>query len=86
VFGAGTLKHYGPGQSGPRQLRGQVEENLRQSKVTAEHRAEALAIAPVVCVQNAYGIGLPAAERESLRACGEQGVAYVPFFAEATPR
>jgi len=110
----------------PQQLRGQVEENLRQlgrdhldvvnlrlprrlatgsitehfgalaslrdaglvrhlgiSNVTAEHLTEALAIAPVVCVQNAYGIGAPAAEREFLRACGEQGVAYVPFFAIA---
>ena len=108
------------------QLRGQVEENLRQlgrdhldvvnlrlprrmttgsiaehfgtlaglrdaglirhlgiSNVTLAHLAQARAIAPVVCVQNAFGIGAPAAEHEFLLACGEQGVAYVPFFAIA---
>jgi pyridoxine 4-dehydrogenase len=110
----------------PQQLRGQVEENLRQlgrehldvvnlrlpprqrtgslaehfgvlaglrdaglirhlgiSNVTPAHLAQAQAIAPVVCVQNAYGIGAPASEQEFLRTCGEQGVAYVPFFAIA---
>ncbi|ADI12334.1 oxidoreductase [Streptomyces bingchenggensis BCW-1] len=110
----------------PDQLRGQVEENLRQlgrdhldvvnlrvppsrrsgsisehfgaladlrdaglirhlglSNVTLEQLAEAQAIAPVVCVQNAYGVGAPAEERDFLRACGEQGIAYVPFFAIA---
>jgi aryl-alcohol dehydrogenase-like predicted oxidoreductase len=110
----------------PQQLRGQVEENLRQlgrdhldvvnlrvppsksagsiaehfgalaelraaglirhlgiSNVTPEHLAEAQAIAPVVCVQNRYGVGAPAEEQAFLRACGEQGVAYVPFFAIA---
>ncbi len=107
----------------PAQLRGQVEENLRQlgrdhldvvnlrlprrmttgsiaehfgtlaglrdaglirhlgiSNVTSAHLAQARSIAPVVCVQNPFGIGAPAAERELLLACGEQGVAYVPFF------
>ncbi|GAB2453499.1 aldo/keto reductase [Streptosporangium sandarakinum] len=110
----------------PEQLRGQVEENLRQlgrdhldvvnlrvppshgsgsiaehfgalaglrdaglirhlgvSNVTPGQLAEAQAIAPVVCVQNSYGLGAPAAEREFLRACGAQGVAFVPFFAIA---
>ncbi len=110
----------------PAQLRGQVEENLRQlgrdhldlvnlrlprrmttgsiaehfgtlaglrdaglirhlgiSNVTPAHLGQARAIAPVVCVQNAFGIGAPAAERDFLLACGEQGVAYVPFFAIA---
>ncbi|MEU5027841.1 oxidoreductase [Streptomyces milbemycinicus] len=110
----------------PDQLRGQVEENLRQlgrdhldlvnlrvppsrrsgsisehfgaladlrdaglirhlglSNVTPEQLAEAQAIAPVVCVQNAYGVGAPAEERDFLRACGEQGIAYVPFYAIA---
>jgi pyridoxine 4-dehydrogenase len=110
----------------PAQLRGQVEENLRQlgrdhldvvnlrlprrmtagsiaehfgtlaglrdaglirhlglSNVTPAHLAQALQIAPVVCVQNSFGIGAPAAEREFLAACGQQGVAYVPFFAIA---
>jgi pyridoxine 4-dehydrogenase len=110
----------------PEQLRGQVEENLRQlgrdhldvvnlrvprrlatgsiaehfgvladlrdaglirhlgiSNATSEHLTEAQAIAPVVCVQNSYGVGAPAEEHEFLRACGEQGVAFVPFFAVA---
>ncbi|MFI8998459.1 aldo/keto reductase [Streptomyces sp. NPDC053542] len=110
----------------PEQLRGQVEENLRQlgrdhldivnlrippsrrtgsiaehfgalaelrdaglirhlgiSNATPEHLAEAQAIAPVVCVQNPYGIGAPDKEQGFLRACGELGVAFVPFFAIA---
>ncbi|GII78933.1 oxidoreductase [Sphaerisporangium rufum] len=110
----------------PQQLRGQVEENLRQlgrdhldlvnlrvpakrgsesiaehfgaladlraaglvrqlgvSNVTPAQLAEAQAIAPVVCVQNPYGLGAPAADREFLRSCGAQGVAFVPFFAIA---
>ncbi|MET7466362.1 oxidoreductase [Nonomuraea sp. NPDC005501] len=110
----------------PEQLRGQVEENLRQlgrdhldvvnlrvppsrrtgsiaehfgaladlrdaglvrhlgiSNATPEQLAEAQAVAPVVCVQNPYGVGAPAEEQEFLRACGEQAVAFVPFFAIA---
>ncbi|GIH94292.1 aldo/keto reductase [Planobispora siamensis] len=110
----------------PEQLRGQVEENLRQlgrdhldvvnlrippgsrtrsiaehfgalaglreaglvrhlgiSNATPGHLAEALAIAPVVCVQNPYGIGLRPGDRAFLQACGRQGVAFVPFFAIA---
>ncbi|WP_371502358.1 aldo/keto reductase [Kitasatospora sp. NBC_00374] len=107
----------------PEQLRGQVEENLRQlgrdhldvvnlrvlgtasiaerfgaladlrdaglirhlgiSNVTPEHLAEARAIAPVVCVQNQYGIGVRPEHDEFLRTCGELGVAFVPFYAIA---
>jgi pyridoxine 4-dehydrogenase len=109
----------------PEQLRGQVEENLRQlgrdhldvvnyrrqqsvesiadhfgaladlrqaglvrhlgiSGVSPEHLAEALAIAPVVCVQNAYSIADRRPESSALlRVCGEQGIAFVPFFAIA---
>ena len=52
------------------------------SNVTPSHLAEAEAIAPVVCVQNAYGIGAPAEEQEFLRACGEKGVAYVRLWDE----
>lgn len=108
----------------PDQLRGQVEENLRQlgrdhldvvnlrlaqtqaaasvaelfgaladlreaglirhlgiSNTTPEQLAEARTVAPVVCVQNAYGIDAPAEDHAFLRACGEQGIAFVPFFA-----
>ncbi|MFF4805009.1 oxidoreductase [Streptomyces sp. NPDC001351] len=108
----------------PDQLRGHVEENLRQlgrdhldvvnfrrteqdsiaehfgalaelreaglvrhlgiSGVEPRHLAEAQAIAPVVCVQNRYGLEHrdPATD-EVLRLCGEQGIAFVPFFAVA---
>lgn len=107
----------------PDQLRGQVEENLRQlgrdhmdvvnlrrqadmtlvtehfgaladlrdaglvrhlgvSNVDPQLLAQAQTVAPVVCVQNRYSID----ERSSndvLRLCGEQGIAFVPFFAIA---
>ena len=108
----------------PEQLRGQVEENLRQlgrdhldlvnlrrmnqdsiaehfgalaelrdaglirhlgiSAVKPEHLAEAQAIAPVVCVQNSYGLDLRLSDANGLiDTCGEQGIAFVPFFAIA---
>jgi aryl-alcohol dehydrogenase-like predicted oxidoreductase len=110
----------------PAQLRGQVEENLRQlgrdhldvvnlrlprsrssdsladhfgalaelrdaglirhlgiSHVRPQHLAQAQAIAPVVCVQNHYGIGAAPEDHEFLLACGEQGIAFVPYFAIA---
>lgn len=110
----------------PAQLRGQVEENLRQlgrdhldlvnlrlprlladrslaehfgalaelrqaglirhlgvSNVSPEQLAEARTIAPVVAVQNRFGIGASPDARELLRRCGELGVAFVPFFAVA---
>jgi aryl-alcohol dehydrogenase-like predicted oxidoreductase len=112
----------------PEQLRGQVEENLRQlgrdhldvvnlrigsglergtgsladrfaalaelrdaglirhlgiSNVSPEHLAQAQAIAPVVCVQNQYGLATRREDDEFIRTCGEQGVAFVPFFALA---
>lgn len=108
----------------PEQLRGQVEENIRQlgtdhldlvnlrvnrrgsiaehfgalaelreaglvrhlgvSNVAPDQLAEARGIAPVVCVQNKYGLG----EREDrhdafVRSCGEQGIAFVPFYSVA---
>ncbi|MFJ5549465.1 oxidoreductase [Streptomyces sp. NPDC093225] len=112
------LDHAGPGQ-----LRGQVEENLRQlgrdhldlvnlrvlgtapvaerfgvlaelreaglirhlglSNVTPEQLAEAREIAPVVCVQNMYGIGVRPDQDAFVRHCGEQGIAFVPFFSIA---
>ncbi|MEU8993081.1 aldo/keto reductase [Streptomyces sp. NPDC048558] len=108
----------------PDQLRGHVEENLRQlgrdhldvvylrrmrqdsiaehfgalaelreaglirhlgvSAVEPRHLAEAQAIAPVVSVQNRYALDRPDPEAdELLRLCGEQGVAFVPFYAVA---
>jgi aryl-alcohol dehydrogenase-like predicted oxidoreductase len=110
----------------PDQLRGQVEENLRQlgrdhldlvnlrvhgldsiaehfgalaqlreegvirhlgiSNVRAAHLAQARAIAPVVCVQNKYGIDAGRQNDDLVRLCGEQGIAFVPFFAIAGDR
>jgi pyridoxine 4-dehydrogenase len=108
----------------PDQLRGQVEENLRQlgrdhldvvnlrqagldsisehfgalaelrdaglirhlgiSNVQPQHLAQAQAIAPVVCVQNPYGVDYRRGRQDDfVRTCGEQGVAFVPFFAIA---
>ena len=110
----------------PDQLRGQVEENLRQlgrdhldvvnlrvmrgqtsiaehvgalaelqqaglirylgvAGVTPELLAEAQSVAPVVCVQNRYGIGASTTEQktgehEFVDACGRAGVAFVPYF------
>ncbi|MGX1668649.1 aldo/keto reductase [Streptomyces sp. NPDC055400] len=106
----------------PDQLRGQVEENLRQlgrdhldvvnlrimgqdnisehfgalaklcdaglirhlgiSGARPEHLTQAQAIAPVVCVQNRYGIDMPSGE-QMLRECAARGIAFVPFFAIA---
>jgi len=113
------------GMARPEQLRGQVEENLRQlgrdhldlvnlrtlsvSKPVGEHFAalaalraaglvrylglsnvtvaqidEALAIAPVVAVQNRYSIDSRRPEADDvLTACAERGIAFVPFFAIA---
>ncbi|MFF7632873.1 aldo/keto reductase [Kitasatospora sp. NPDC008050] len=108
----------------PDQLRGQVEENLRQlgrdhldvvnlrrngpgmgsvseyfgalaelreaglvrhlglSNVRPEHVAEAQAIAPVVCVQNSYGLDWRRADESGMvELCREQGIAFVPYFA-----
>ncbi|MGQ4385584.1 aldo/keto reductase [Streptomyces sp. SAS_270] len=108
----------------PEDLRGHVEENLRQlgrdhldvvylrrmgqesiaehfgalaelreaglirhlgiSDVRPEHIAEAQAIAPVVSVQNKYGLGSTNSDGDAvLRTCGEQDIAFVPFFAIA---
>ncbi|MEU8949168.1 aldo/keto reductase [Streptomyces sp. NPDC048489] len=57
--------------------------HLGVSHVTARQLAEARAIAPVVCVQNPYGIGASAEDTSLLRICGELGLAFVPFFAIA---
>jgi pyridoxine 4-dehydrogenase len=109
----------------PDQLRGQVEENLRQlgrdhldvvnlrrmgqdsiaehfgalaelraaglirhlgvSDVTVRQLDEARAIAPVVCVQNRFSLDDPG-HADVLAACGDRGLAFVPFFAIAGDR
>ncbi|MFF3870040.1 oxidoreductase [Micromonospora sp. NPDC001898] len=108
----------------PDELRGQVEENLRQlgrdhldlvnlrqaglesvaehfgalaelrdaglirhlgiSNVRPHHLPQAQAVAPVVCVQNAYGLGFRPRHDQFVRDCAARGVAYVPFFSIAT--
>ncbi|MFE6054437.1 oxidoreductase [Kitasatospora sp. NPDC056446] len=57
--------------------------HLGLSNIHPHQLAEAQAIAPVVCVQNPYGIGASAEQDELLRLCGEQGIAFVPFYAIA---
>jgi aryl-alcohol dehydrogenase-like predicted oxidoreductase len=104
----------------PRQLRGQVEENLRQlgrehldlvyfrctgpdsiaehvgaladlqraglirhlglSAINATHLAEAQAVAPIVAVQNSYGLGFRRDLDDLVRLCADQDIAFVPFF------
>jgi pyridoxine 4-dehydrogenase len=59
--------------------------HLGVSDVSVAQLDEAQAIAPVVCVQNRYGLDL----REHdpvLRACAERSIAFVPFFAIAGDR
>ncbi|WP_069758525.1 aldo/keto reductase [Streptomyces sp. LUP47B] len=108
----------------PEDLRGHVEENLRQlgrdhldlvylrrmrqdsvaehfgalaelrdkglirhlgiSDVEPRHLADAQAIAPVVSVQNRFGLdSRNRVTDDMVRICGEQGIAFVPFFAIA---
>lgn len=57
--------------------------HLGLSNVRAEHLDEAEDIAPVVCVQNAYAIDVKRGDDELVSACGERGIAFVPFFALA---
>jgi aryl-alcohol dehydrogenase-like predicted oxidoreductase len=110
----------------PAQLRGQVEENIRQlgldhldvvnlrigeglergtgeikarfealaalqqeglirhlgiSNIGSEQLKEALTIAPVVCVQNQYGLVTRREDDALIELCAENNVAFVPFFA-----
>jgi aryl-alcohol dehydrogenase-like predicted oxidoreductase len=59
---------------------GMIRE-LGISNVGPEHLTEALAIAPVVCVQNQYGLTARREDDELVRMCAERGIAFVPFFA-----
>ncbi|MFP3985996.1 aldo/keto reductase [Streptomyces sp. E11-3] len=56
--------------------------HLGLSGARIEHMVQAQEIAPVVCVQNRYGIDASGGE-EMLRACAERGIAFVPFFSIA---
>ncbi|GLW75094.1 oxidoreductase [Kitasatospora phosalacinea] len=56
--------------------------HLGLSNVRPEHVHQARAIAPVVCVQNSYGLDRRLADENGLlELCGELGIAFVPFFA-----
>ncbi|CAM5667618.1 hypothetical protein SMICM304S_03991 [Streptomyces microflavus] len=57
--------------------------HLGLSNVTPAHLAEARAIAPVVCVQNRYGIGVRPEDDAFVQDCGAQGIAFVPFYSIA---
>ncbi|MFI6507622.1 aldo/keto reductase [Streptosporangium sp. NPDC050855] len=71
-------------QGSPAELReAGLVRHLGLSNATPAHLAEARSIAPVVCVQNPYGIGLRPDGLVRPRTCAEQGIAFVPFFAIA---
>ena len=53
--------------------------HLGVSNATAEQVAEALSIAPIVCVQNMYNLA-HRQDDELIDQLAEQGIAYVPFF------
>lgn len=55
--------------------------HLGISNVRAHLLAEAQEIAPVVCLQNRYGLDFGRVNDDLVRSCGEQGIAFVPFFA-----
>lgn len=57
--------------------------HLGLSNVRLDHLDEATAVAPVVCVQNSYALDNNRGDDGLLRACGERGIAFVPFFALA---
>jgi pyridoxine 4-dehydrogenase len=54
--------------------------HLGLSAATLAHVDEAQSIAPVVCVQNSYGLDYRRGHDDLVRICGERGIAFVPFF------
>ncbi|MGI5520646.1 aldo/keto reductase [Micromonospora sp. CA-259024] len=58
--------------------------HLGLSNVRRERLDEVAGIAPVVCVQNNYGVDAYREQQDDIvQVCGERGIAYVPFFALA---
>jgi aryl-alcohol dehydrogenase-like predicted oxidoreductase len=57
--------------------------HLGLSNIRMHHLAQGQSIAPVVAVQNRYGVDFGRINDEMLSACGSQGIAFVPFFAVA---
>jgi len=56
-------------------------KHLGLSNIRAEHLPQAQEIAPVVAVQNRYGVGFGRVNDSLLETCGRQGIAFIPFFA-----
>ncbi|WP_020391530.1 aldo/keto reductase [Kribbella catacumbae] len=56
-------------------------KHLGLSNIRGEHLTQAQEIAPVVAVQNRYGVGFGRVNDSMLETCGRQGIAFVPFFA-----
>jgi len=54
--------------------------HLGLSNVRIEHLAQAQEIAPVVAVQNRYSVDFGRVNDGTVQACGDQGIAFVPFF------
>ncbi|TCC37105.1 aldo/keto reductase [Kribbella sindirgiensis] len=54
-------------------------KQLGVSNVRLDHVEEALAIAPIVCVQNSYAVDRRGDEDAIIRFCAERDIAYVPF-------
>ncbi|MGW4061307.1 aldo/keto reductase [Amycolatopsis sp. NPDC004747] len=71
-----------PGRGQPARVAG-VIRHLGISNARPAHLAQAQAIAPVVCVQNAYGLGYRREQDAFVDTCGEQGIAFVPFFSQS---
>ncbi|MFC0505765.1 aldo/keto reductase [Micromonospora costi] len=63
-----------------------VIRHLGLANARPEHLDEVRDIAPVVCVQNAYGVDAYREDDGFVRLCGERAIAYVPFFALAGTR
>jgi aryl-alcohol dehydrogenase-like predicted oxidoreductase len=55
--------------------------HLGISNIGPEQLTEALAIAPLVCVQNKYGLATRREDDSLIELCAENNVAFVPFFA-----
>lgn len=85
-----NLRRNGPGMKSVAEHFGALAElvdaglvrHLGLSNVKPEHVVEARTIAPVVCVQNSYGLDWRRADESGMvDLCGELGIAFVPYFA-----
>jgi aryl-alcohol dehydrogenase-like predicted oxidoreductase len=83
--GAGIERGEGSIKESFEALAGLQQEGLIRhlgiSNVGPGQLTEALAIAPVVCVQNQYGLATRREDDALIELCAENNVAFVPFFA-----